>query len=57
MLLRKSDYITLNGTTGEVMLGQAPLVTPELTGDFGTFMKWVDEYQKNRGQDKCRYPS
>lgn len=40
------DYITLNGTTGEVMLGQVPLVTPELTGDFGTFMKWVDEYQK-----------
>ena len=57
IVIKEGDYITLNGTTGEVMLGQAPLVTPELTGDFGTFMKWVDEYQKNRRQDKCRYPS
>lgn len=46
IVIKESDYITLNGTTGEVMLGQAPLVTPELTGDFGTFMKWVDEYRK-----------
>jgi len=46
IVIKESDYITLNGTTGEVMLGQAPLVTPELTSDFGTFMKWVDEYRK-----------
>jgi pyruvate, orthophosphate dikinase len=46
IIIKESDYITLNGTTGEVMLGQSPLVTPELTGDFGTFMKWVDEYRK-----------
>ncbi len=44
--LREGDYITLNGTTGEVILGEAPLITPELTGDFGIFMKWVDEYKK-----------
>ncbi|MFA6055880.1 MAG: pyruvate, phosphate dikinase [Thermodesulfovibrionales bacterium] len=46
IVIKESDYITLNGTTGEVMLGQAPLVTPELTGDFGIFMKWVDEFRK-----------
>ena len=46
LTVKEWDYITLNGTTGEVMLGQVPLVTPELTGDFGTFMKWVNEYQK-----------
>lgn len=46
IVVREWDYITLNGTTGEVMLGQVSLVTPELTGDFGTFMKWVDEYRK-----------
>ncbi len=45
-VVREWDYITLNGTTGEVMLGQVPLVTPELTGDFGIFMKWVNEYQR-----------
>jgi pyruvate, orthophosphate dikinase len=46
IVVREWDYITLNGTTGEVMLGQVPLVTPELTGDFGIFMKWVDEYRR-----------
>jgi pyruvate, orthophosphate dikinase len=45
-MIREGEYITLNGTTGEVIMGQAPLMTPELTGDFGTFMKWVDEFRK-----------
>lgn len=44
--IREGDYITLNGTTGEVILGEAPLITPELTSDFGIFMKWVDEFKK-----------
>ena len=46
IVIKEGDYITLNGTTGEVMLGQIALVTPELTAEFGTFMKWVDEYRK-----------
>jgi pyruvate, orthophosphate dikinase len=46
LVVKEGDYITLNGTTGEVMAGQAPLVTPELTGEFGIFMKWVDEFRK-----------
>jgi pyruvate, orthophosphate dikinase len=45
-VIREGEYITLNGTTGEVIMGQAQLMTPELTGDFGTFMKWVDEFRK-----------
>ena len=44
--IKEGDYLTLNGTTGEVILGEAPLITPEVTGDFGIFMKWVDEYKK-----------
>lgn len=46
LTVREGDYLTLNGTTGEVILGEAPLVTPALTGEFGTFMKWVDEFRK-----------
>jgi pyruvate,orthophosphate dikinase len=44
--LKEGDSLTLNGTTGEVILGEAPLITPELTGEFGIFMKWVDEFRK-----------
>jgi pyruvate,orthophosphate dikinase len=34
--------ITLDGSTGEVMLGEVPTVQPELVGDFGTLMGWAD---------------
>ncbi len=40
---REGDFITLNGTKGEVVLGQVPLVQPELKGDFETILKWADE--------------
>ena len=45
-VIKEGDFITLNGTTGEVMLGQAPLVTPMLKDDFKTIMKWADETRK-----------
>mmetsp|Transcript_37509 Transcript_37509/g.71877 ORF Transcript_37509/g.71877 Transcript_37509/m.71877 type:complete len:959 (-) Transcript_37509:154-3030(-) len=37
------DTISLNGTTGEVILGAAELAPPQIAGDFGEFMSWVDE--------------
>ena len=46
LIVKEGDYLTLNGTTGEVILGEAPLVKLPLTGDFGIFMKWVDEFRK-----------
>lgn len=46
LVIKEGDYITLNGTTGEVIQGEVQLVQPELTGDFGKFMKWVDEFRK-----------
>jgi len=46
IVVRKGDVITLDGSTGEVMLGQVPTVPPELTGDFGKLMVWVDKFRK-----------
>jgi pyruvate,orthophosphate dikinase len=40
--IKEGDVITLDGTTGEVMLGEVPTVQPELVGDFGTLMQWAD---------------
>ncbi len=37
------DWITIDGGTGEVMLGQVPTVQPELSGDFAQLMEWADE--------------
>ncbi len=44
--VRKGDTVTLDGGTGEVMLGQVPTVPPQLTGDFKTIMDLVDTYRK-----------
>lgn len=39
----EGDYISLNGSTGEVIKGEVKTVPPELSGDFGTIMSWADE--------------
>jgi len=44
--VKKGDIITLDGSTGEVMLGEVPTVSPEMTGDFSTLMGWVDGLRK-----------
>jgi len=44
--INKGDYITLDGSTGEVFLGRVPVVDAELSGNFGVFMGWVDEFRK-----------
>jgi pyruvate,orthophosphate dikinase len=44
--IKKGVWITLDGSRGEVMTGQMPLVEPSLSGDFGTIMGWVDEIRR-----------
>jgi pyruvate,orthophosphate dikinase len=46
VVVKKGDVITLDGSTGEVMLGEVPTVPPQLTGDFGILMGWVDKFRK-----------
>ncbi len=41
--VREGDVITLDGSTGEVMQGEVPMIRPELSGDFGALMVWADE--------------
>jgi pyruvate,orthophosphate dikinase len=41
--IQEGDVLTIDGSTGEVYVGAVPTVTPELTGDFATFMGWADE--------------
>ncbi|HBG01032.1 MAG TPA: pyruvate, phosphate dikinase, partial [Firmicutes bacterium] len=44
-VLKEGDWITLNGTAGEVIVGQVPMVDVQVAGDFGTFMEWADEFR------------
>jgi len=43
IVLNEGDWMSLNGSSGEVILGQAPLVSPSFTGNFGKLMNWADE--------------
>lgn len=44
--LKEGDWISLNGSTGEVFIGQAPLIEPQVTGNFAKLMKWADKYRQ-----------
>jgi pyruvate,orthophosphate dikinase len=45
-IIREGDYVSLDGSTGEVMLGEVKTVDPSLSGNFGTIMKWADEIKR-----------
>jgi pyruvate,orthophosphate dikinase len=44
--VRRGDWITVDGTSGQVILGQAPLIDPELGDDFRQLMEWADGVRK-----------
>jgi pyruvate,orthophosphate dikinase len=45
-VVKTGDTITLDGSTGEIILGVVPTVQPELSGDFSQLMEWADEFRK-----------
>ena len=45
LTVNEGEWISLNGSTGQVILGQAPLVEPTFTGNFGKLMEWADEFR------------
>jgi pyruvate,orthophosphate dikinase len=45
-LVREGDFITIDGSTGEVMLGRAATVVPELGGAFTQLMAWTDRFRR-----------
>ncbi|KAH7856988.1 hypothetical protein Vadar_007695 [Vaccinium darrowii] len=46
MVIEEGEWISLNGSTGEVILGSQPLSPPALSGDLETFMSWADKLRR-----------
>lgn len=44
--LKEGDWITIDGGTGNVMIGKVPTIEAGITGEFKTLMEWVDEFRK-----------
>ena len=53
----EGDWVSINGSTGEVILGAQDLTAPELTGDFRKFMAWVDEFRTMRVRTNADTPA
>ena len=52
VVLHEGDIISINGTTGDVILGAVPLVRPELTGDLETILEWADEIRRDASRGR-----
>lgn len=46
LTIKEGDYVTLDGSSGEVIQGQVPTIAPTLNKDFAELMKWVDEVRQ-----------
>jgi pyruvate,orthophosphate dikinase len=55
-VVREGDWITIDGSSGEVMLGKAPTVVPELGGAFSDLMAWSDKIRKLRVRTNADTP-
>ena len=47
-VVTKGDWITVDGSTGRIFLGQVPTVQPTLRADFHELMTWADKFRKLR---------
>src|SRR5579885_551127 len=56
-VVKAGEIITINGSTGEVMLGEVPTIQPELSGDFARLMSWADEFRKLRVRANADTPT
>lgn len=45
-VLKEGETISIDGSTGQVILGKVPLIDPELTEEFRKILKWSDEIRK-----------
>jgi pyruvate,orthophosphate dikinase len=44
-VIREGDYISLDGSTGKIYLGDIKTVEASVTGNFGRIMEWADKYR------------
>ena len=54
--VKEGDIITIDGASGEVMLGEVPTVQPVLAGDFGVLMGWADKVRRLRVRANAETP-
>lgn len=54
--LKKGDFVTIDGTTGQVLLGAVKMLEPELSGEFATLMGWADKVRRMKVRANAETP-
>jgi pyruvate, orthophosphate dikinase len=54
--VREGDVISISGTSGEIVLGEVAVITPEPTGHFGTILGWADQFRRLRVRTNADLP-
>ena len=54
--IREGDTITLDGSTGEVIKGQVPVIEPKLTGEIEDLLRWADQFRSLGVRANADYP-
>lgn len=57
MTIKEGDKITIDGSTGEVMLGEVDTIEPELSGDFSKIIEWADEVRRMKVRTNAETPT
>jgi pyruvate,orthophosphate dikinase len=55
-IVKEGDRITIDGATGDVMMGDVPTVEPDLSGDFGILMEWADKHRRLKVRTNAETP-
>ncbi len=56
-ILKKGDWITIDGSTGQVLEGTVAMLQPELSGEFGTLMQWADSARRMKVRTNADTPA
>ena len=54
--VKEGDIITIDGSSGEIILGEVPTVKSEISGDFSKLMSWADSFRKLKVRTNSETP-
>ena len=55
-IVKEGDVITIDGSTGRIIVGEVKTVKPEISGDFSKIMSWADSFRKLKVRTNSETP-
>ncbi|OLF80821.1 pyruvate, phosphate dikinase [Maricaulis sp. W15] len=56
-IVKHGEMVTIDGASGQVLMGEAKMIKPELTGDFGKLMVWADKARRMKIRTNAETPA